>query len=87
MQVVIVYDVEVERIDAVRIILKQYLTWIQNSVFEGQITEGRLEELRLKIAGIIENDKDSVIVYSVNNPSWINKTIWGIEKNPTENIL
>lgn len=87
MQVIIVYDVEVERIDAVRIILKQYLTWIQNSVFEGQITEGHLEELRLKIYEVIEKEKDSVIVYSVNNPSWINKKIWGIEKNPTENIL
>lgn len=87
MQVVIVYDVEVERIDVVRTILKQYLTWIQNSVFEGQITEGHLEELRLKISEVIEDEKDSVIVYSVNNPSWINKTIWGIEKNPTENIL
>lgn len=87
MQVIIVYDVEVERIDAVRTILKQHLTWIQNSVFEGQITEGHLEELRLKICEVIENEKDSVIVYSVNNPSWINKIIWGIEKNTTENIL
>ena len=87
MYVIVVYDVGVERIDSVRHILKQYLTWIQNSAFEGEITQGLLEELRLKIFAVIEKDKDSVIVYSINNPSWLNKIAWGREKNDTENIL
>lgn len=87
MHAIIVYDVEVERIDAVRHILKQYLTWIQNSVFEGEITQGLLEELRLKVFEVIEKDKDSIIVYTVNNPTWLNKTAWGKEKSDTENIL
>lgn len=87
MFVIIVYDVEVERIDGVRIILKQYLSWIQNSAFEGEITEGKLEEMRLKLVSVIDKTKDSVIVYSVNNPKWLQKTVWGIEKNTTENII
>ncbi len=87
MYVIVVYDIEVERIDPVRHILKQYLTWIQNSAFEGEITEGHLEELRLKLFGIIEKEKDSVIVYSINNPSWIKKKVWGKEKNINANIL
>lgn len=87
MYVIVVYDIEVERIDAVRHILKQYLTWIQNSAFEGEITQGLLDELRLKIFTVIEKEKDSVIVYTINNPSWLNKQTWGREKNDTENIL
>jgi CRISPR-associated protein Cas2 len=87
MYVIVVYDIEVERIDAVRHILKQYLTWIQNSAFEGEITQGLLEELRLKIFAVIEKEKDSVIVYTINNPSWLNKQTWGKEKNNTGNIL
>jgi CRISPR-associated protein Cas2 len=87
MYVIVVYDIEVERIDAVRHILKQYLTWIQNSAFEGEITQGLLDELRLKIFAVIEKEKDSVIVYTINNPSWLNKQTWGREKNDTENIL
>lgn len=87
MYVIIVYDIEVERIDPVRHLLKQYLTWIQNSAFEGEITEGHLEELRLKLFEIIEKEKDSIIVYSINNPSWINKRIWGKERNSPGNIL
>ncbi len=87
MYIIIVYDIGLERIDAVRIILKQYLTWIQNSAFEGEITEGKLEELQLKLTSIIDKTKDSVIVYSINNPKWLQKTVLGIEKNTTENII
>lgn len=87
MHAIVIYDIEVERIDAVRHILKQYLTWIQNSAFEGEITQGLLDELRLKIFAVIEKEKDSVIVYTINNPSWLNKQTWGREKSNTENIL
>ena len=87
MHVVIVYDIGVERIDSVRHILKQYLTWIQNSAFEGEITQGLLDELRLKVLSVIDKGKDSVIVYTINNPSWLNKLIWVKEKGNTENIL
>ena len=87
MYVIIIYDVEVERIDSVRHILKQYLTWIQNSAFEGEITQGLLEEIKLKVSSVIEKDRDSVIVYSTNNSSWLKKQTWGREKNDTENIL
>lgn len=87
MYVIIVYDVGVERIDAVRHILKKYLTWIQNSAFEGEITMGKLEEVRILIATVIDKEKDSVVVYSVNNPAWIEKTTWGRDKGTTDNVL
>lgn len=87
MHVIIIYDIEVERIDAVRHIIKQYLTWIQNSAFEGEITQGLLDELCLKVLSIIDKDRDSVIVYTINNPTWLNKLTWGREKGNMENIL
>jgi len=87
MYVIVVYDIEVERIDPVRHILKQYLTWIQNSAFEGELTRGLLDELRLKVQSVIDKDKDSVIVYTINNPSWLDKTTWGKDKAVTDNVL
>jgi CRISPR-associated protein Cas2 len=69
--VIVVYDVGIERVDSVRHILKRYLTWIQNSLFEGEISIGKLEEMRILISYIINKEKDSVIVYSLNNPSWL----------------
>jgi CRISPR-associated protein Cas2 len=52
-----------------RCVLKQYLMWIQNSAFEGEITLGKLEELRVLISHIIDKEKDSIVVYSINNPT------------------
>ncbi|MEP0826210.1 MAG: CRISPR-associated endonuclease Cas2 [Nitrososphaera sp.] len=87
MHVIVVYDVGIERIDAVRHILKKYLTWIQNSAFEGEITMGKLEEVRILVSNVIDKEKDSVVVYSVNNPAWLEKTTWGREKGTVDNIL
>lgn len=84
---IIAYDIGVERLDAVRRILKQYLTWVQNSAFEGELSEGKLEEIRLKINAIIDPDVDSIVVYTINNPSWIKRRIWGREKGAPESIL
>ena len=44
MYAVIIYDVGVERLNSVRHILKQYLIWLRNSAFEGEITLGKLED-------------------------------------------
>jgi len=87
MHVIIVYDIGVERIDSVRHIIKQYISWIQNSAFEGEITQGLLDELRLKVLSVIDKDMDSVIIYTINNPTWLNKLVLGREKANTENIL
>lgn len=87
MYVIVAYDVGVERLDTVRHILKQYLTWIQNSAFEGELSEGSLEELRLKIYAIIDPEVDSVVIYTINNRSWVNRRIWGREKGAPESVL
>jgi CRISPR-associated protein Cas2 len=87
MLVIVIYDIGIERIDSVRHILKQYITWIQNSAFEGEITEGSLEEVRLKINQIIDKSVDSVIIYKINNPKWLKKTVWGVEKNSMDTIV
>lgn len=87
MYVIVVYDVGVNRLDSVRHVLKQYLTWIQNSSFEGEITLGKLEELKILISQIIDKEKDSLVVYSVNNPAWIQRVTWGIDKGTTDNVI
>jgi CRISPR-associated protein Cas2 len=87
LRAIIVYDVQVDRIDAVRHILKKYLTWNQNSVFEGEITPGKLEELRLMVSYVINKEQDSIIVYTTNNPEWLERAVWGREKGNTDNVL
>ena len=87
MYAILVYDISIERINAVRITTKQYLNWIQNSVFEGEITVSGLAELKSKISGLIDASEDSVLVFTINNPKWIEKTVIGIDKNDINNII
>ena len=85
--VIVVYDIGIERLDSVRHVLKRYLSWIQNSAFEGEITTGKLEEMRILLSSIINREKDSIVVYSVNNSKWLSKVTWGRDKGTTDNVL
>ncbi len=87
MYVIMVYDIGVKRIDAIRITAKQYLNWIQNSVFEGEISIADLKELESRISYQIDPSVDSVLFFCINNKKWVYKKIIGVDKNNTSNII
>ncbi len=87
MFVIITYDIDVKRVNKVRKILKKYLTWTQNSVFEGEITDGKLHKCFSDIEKVVKRSEDSIYVYEVKNPKNINKSVIGIEKNFDEMFL
>jgi CRISPR-associated protein Cas2 len=87
MYLIVVYDVVVERLDKVRGVLKQYLNWVQNSAFEGELSVGSLEELTLKLKDIIDEKSDSILFYSVSNPKWLNKRVLGMEKSAPSTVI
>ena len=51
---IIAYDVSIERLPKVYHIMKRYLNWIQNSAFEGDLSQGQLEELRMSVHKVID---------------------------------
>ena len=57
MYVIIVYDVKVERVNKVKSFLRQYLYWIQNSVFEGDLTKSEFKKVENGLKEIIEEDE------------------------------
>ena len=83
----IVYDIGVERINRVRQFLRQYLTWIQNSAFEGELSEGQLERVKVGVKRLIKKDEDSVIIFTASSEKWLQKEIIGIEKAEVSVIL
>lgn len=62
-------------------ICRKFLNWVQNSVFEGELTTHQMDRLMAELKGIIKKDEDSVIVYAIRTPEVINKEVLGIEKN------
>jgi len=84
---VVVYDVAVERVDNVRKFLRQYLKWVQNSAFEGELTEGELEKVKLGLKKLIKDDTDSILFYVASSQKWIRKDVLGIEKAEVTTVI
>jgi len=87
MYLIVVYDIAVERIDRVRQFLKQYLNWVQNSAFEGELTEGEYEKIKIGLKRLIEEKEDSILFYRASSQKWIKKEALGIEKAEVTTIL
>jgi len=87
MYVILVYDVGEKRVGKMLRLCRRYLSWIQNSVFEGEITEVKLKELLLNAHRIIENDVDSIIIFKNANQKWLEKQIIGKERSSIDNFI
>ena len=62
MFVILVYDVDQKRVAKVLKKCREYLFWVQNSVFEGELTEMKLRQLKRELKAIIDDEYDSVII-------------------------
>lgn len=81
MFVIITYDVDEKRVYKVHKILKKYLVWTQNSVFEGKLSEGKLKKCLTEIRKVIDEESDSIYLYKVMNSKQMKKIILGQEKS------
>ena len=66
---------------------RRYLNWIQNSVFEGELTPVKLKELIQEAKQIMDTEKDSCIIFKSREEKWLDKHVIGKEKNELGNIL
>lgn len=92
MYVILVYDIvndeESPRVSRkVFTTCKKYLTHIQKSVFEGNITKGKLFELEKELKKYIRKNKDSVIVFNSRDEKWLEKNFWGKYEDLTNRII
>lgn len=87
MYVIAVYDVGERRVVKMLKLLRKYLNWIQNSVFEGELSEVQLMEMIYKSKEIMIESEDSLIIFSSRSQKWLDKQIIGKEKNSLDNFL
>jgi CRISPR-associated protein Cas2 len=79
--VVVVYDVQADRTYRFLKFLRQYLTHVQNSVFEGELSEGDIRKVKERLESMLEAD-ESVIVYRMSSEKYVTRTVFG--EDPTE---
>ncbi len=87
MYVIVMYDVGEKRVSKMLKLCRQYLCWIQNSVLEGELSEAKLRELKIRMKGIIDDTEDSVIVFTNKMGYNMDKQILGKERMSTDNFL
>lgn len=87
MYLIMVYDVKVSRVAKVLKTGRKYLTWVQNSVFEGEITEAKFEKLKLELKKIVDLNEDSILFYLFRTKMYTERQTLGIEKGKEEVII
>ncbi|HPT35853.1 MAG: CRISPR-associated endonuclease Cas2 [Bacillota bacterium] len=80
MFVILVYDVDQKRVAKVLKKCREYLFWVQNSVFEGELTEMKLRQLKRELKAIIDDEYDSVIIYKFESTRYSSREVLGLEK-------
>ncbi len=87
MYVILVYDFGERRVNKMLKLCRKYLNWIQNSVFEGEITELQLKQLEASAKDFMNPDEDSIIIFSSRAQMFMDKRIIGVERNTLDNFL
>ena len=87
MYVILVYDMGQERVGRMLKLCRRYLNWIQNSVFEGEITEVKLRELLAHARKFIDERTDSILIFKSRDQKWLEKEVVGLERNPLDTFL
>jgi CRISPR-associated protein Cas2 len=87
MYVIMVYDVAVERVGRVLKVGRRYLTWVQNSVLEGELSRAQFERLKWEVKRVIEESEDSVLFYVLRSGDWVKRESLGVEKGEPEWVV
>lgn len=87
MYIILVYDISEKRVGKMLKLCRRYINWIQNSVFEGEITEVKLKELIIEAKKIMKIEEDSLIIFKSRDLKWLDKEIIGREKNNLDSFI
>lgn len=82
-----VYDIKVNRVARVLKIARKYLTWVQNSALEGEITTAKFEKLKMELRDVINEEEDSILFYTFRTKLYTSRESMGIEKGKEETII
>ena len=78
--VIATYDVSVDRVARALKLFRRYLVWVQNSVFEGELTKSQLAELEAQARELLQ-DGDAVIIYEMRTTAYMVRRTIGLDRS------
>jgi len=67
--------------------LRRYLDWVQNSVFEGELTDSQFKRIKHDLTELVHEDEDSVRIYSFRTKAQVKIETIGVPKADTGCII
>ena len=86
MFVILFYDVASKRVAKVLKTCRRYLVHRQLSVFDGMITEAKLEQMKNEILKVVKPAQDEVCIYKFGSLKYSSKDYIGADENG-DNII
>lgn len=71
MFVILVYDTLAERNPIALRTCRKYLHWVQNSVFEGELSAAQYRTLTRELTAQLDTGYDSIRLYTIRTPDFI----------------
>ena len=87
MYIIAVYDVQQKRVNKVLKIARRYLSWIQNSVLEGELTKGQYESFIKEMTKQMNFEYDSLLIYNLGERGYLKRQEFGITKGSPSQFI
>ena len=87
MYVILVYDVNEARVQKVCHYCRRFLPRVQNSVFEGDISESKLARLKSGLEKIVVPGQDAILFWIMRDDHYVQRETMGHEKLPVSTFL
>ncbi len=88
MHIILSYDVNKKRCGKVMKICRKFLWHIQNSVFDGEISEKNYKLLIFQLNEVLlPNEGDSLLIYELRTTKYTSKKVFGGKFSKRENII
>ncbi len=84
--VVLAYDVQFNRTNLFKTFCRQYLTWVQNSVFEGELKPTQFTILKDTLEDMV-TDGENVRIWTVEDKKFLQLTAIGDSASEKSNFI
>lgn len=88
MFVILYYDVNEKRCSKMLKTCRKYMEWVQNSVFEGEVSEVNFEKMISELKKIMrETEGDSLVLYKFRQMKYYERNVYGADKKGDLNFI
>lgn len=87
MYVIMAYDVGVDRVVKVLKAGRKYLTHVQNSLLEGELSPAQFKRLKHETSKIIDDSHDTVMFYTLRSEMYLKRERLGVATQEPDEFL